>query len=97
MSGAYEVNSFLDGYYDENVYYNNIVDFLPGNNDPNLWEMKIILGVGEWDICLDANQKLADILNQKNIPYWFDFRRWAKHDWPLWREMFPHYLSTLYN
>lgn len=97
MSGAYDVSSFMDGYHDDNVYFNNIVDFLPGSNDPNLWQMKIILGVGEWDICLEANQQLADILNQKNIPYWFDLRKWAKHDWPIWREMFPHYLSTIYN
>ena len=95
MSGAFDISSFLDGYHDENVYFNNPVEYLPGNNDPNLWDLKITLGVGEWDICLEANQKLADILNQKNIPYWFDFRRWAKHDWPIWREMFPHYLSTL--
>lgn len=95
MSGAYDVNSFMDGYYDDNVYFNNPVDYLPNNNHPDLWNMKIVLGVGEWDICLEANQRLADILNQKNIPYWFDLRRWAKHDWPIWREMFPHYLSTL--
>lgn len=95
MSGAFEVKSFMDGYYDDNVFYNNPIDFLPGNNHPDLWNMKIVLGVGEWDICLEANQQLAEILNQKNIPYWFDHKRWAKHDWPIWREMFPHYLSTL--
>ncbi|MEM7550780.1 MAG: alpha/beta fold hydrolase [Bacteroidota bacterium] len=95
MSGAFEVKSFMDGYYDDNVYYNNPVDYLPNSNDPNLWQMKIVLGVGEWDICLEANQKLADILNHKNIPYWFDLRKWAEHDWPLWKQMFPHYLSKI--
>ncbi|MFK7810751.1 MAG: esterase family protein [Saprospiraceae bacterium] len=95
MSGAFDVKSFLDGYYDENVYFNNPTDYLPDNNNPELWNMDIVLGVGEWDICLEANQKMADILNRKNINYWFDLRRWAKHDWPLWEEMFPHYLSRL--
>ncbi len=95
MSGAFDISSFLDGYHDDNVYFNNPVEYLPGNNDPELWNMKIVLGVGEWDICLEANQQLADILNRKNIPYWFDLRKWAKHDWPIWREMFPHYLSLL--
>ena len=95
MSGSFDISSFLDGYHDNNVYFNNPVEYLPGNNDPNLWQLKIVLGAGEWDICLDANHKMAKILNDKNIPHWFDLRKWAEHDWPIWREMFPHYLSTL--
>jgi esterase/lipase superfamily enzyme len=95
MSGAFDVKSFLDGYYDENVYFNNPTDYMPSNDNPELWKMDIVLGVGEWDICLEANQKMAEILQQKNINHWFDLRKWAKHDWPLWVDMFPHYLSRL--
>lgn len=95
MSGAFDIKSFMDGHYDDNVYYNNPVDYLPNDNNPDLWNMKIVLGVGEWDICLDANQHLSGILNNKNIPHWYDLKKWAKHDWPIWLEMFPHYLSTL--
>jgi len=95
LSGSFDIKSFLDGYYDDNVFYNNPVDYLPGNNNPELWNMKIVLGIGEWDICLEANRRLADILNKKNIPFWWDERRWAEHDWPIWRQMFPHYLSTI--
>lgn len=95
MSGAFSVNSFMDGHYDDNVYFNNPVDYLPGSNHPDLWQMKIVLGVGEWDICLDANNKLHDILKQKGIEHWYDVRKWAEHDWPLWRDMFPHYLSLI--
>jgi len=95
MSGSFDIKSFMDGHYDDNVYFNNPVDYLPDSNHPDLWNMKIVLGVGEWDICLAANQELSAILNRKNIPHWYDLRKWAKHDWPIWREMFPHYLSTL--
>ena len=95
MSGAFDIHTFMDGHYDQNVYFNNPVDYIPGNKDPHLWQMGIVLGVGEWDICLQANQRMADIFNRKGIPYWFDLRRWAKHDWPIWRDMFPHYLSLL--
>lgn len=95
LSGSFDIKSFLDGYYDDNVFFNNPVDFLLESNHPDLWNMKIILGVGEWDICLEANQILAKILTDKNIPFWFDERKWAEHDWPLWREMFPHYLSKI--
>ncbi|MCB0640816.1 MAG: esterase family protein [Phaeodactylibacter sp.] len=95
MSGAYETKSFMDGYYDDNVYFATPVDFLPGLNHPDLWKMKIILGTSEWDICLEANQKLSGILSNKNVPHWLDIRGWKKHDWPLWKEMFPHYLSLI--
>ena len=95
MSGAFDIKDFVDGHYDDNVFFNNPVDFLPGANHPDLWNMKIVLGVGEWDICLDANKKMASILTEKNIPFWYDERKWAEHDWPIWRQMFPHYLSKI--
>lgn len=95
MSGAFSVDSFMDGHHDDNVYFNNPVDYMPGNNHPDLWQMKIVLGVGEWDICLDANNRMHEILNQKGIEHWYDVRKWAEHDWPLWRDMFPHYLSLI--
>jgi esterase/lipase superfamily enzyme len=95
LSGSFDIKSFLDGYYDDNVFFNNPVDFLPGSNHPDLWNMKIILGTSDWDICLEANQTLAKLLTDKNIPFWFDERKWAEHDWPIWREMFPHFLSQI--
>ena len=95
MSGAFDIKSFLDGYYDDNAYFNNPVDFLPGLNHPDLWRMKIILGTSEWDICRPANEHLSYLLHQKNVGHWLDMRGWQNHDWPLWREMFPHYLSLI--
>lgn len=95
MSGSFDIKSFMDGYYDDSVYFNNPVDFMPNADHPDLWKMKIVLGVGEWDICRAANERMSEILNHKNIPHWFDFRRWASHDWPLWCQMFPHYLSKI--
>ena len=95
MSGAFDVNSFLDGHYDENVYFNNPVDYLPDLNHGELWNMNIILGTSEWDICLEANQNMSAILHAKGVNHWLDVRGWKKHDWPLWREMFPHYLSLI--
>lgn len=95
MSGSFDIRSFLDGFYDDNVYFNNPIDYLPDHNHPELWNMKITLGFGEWDICKDANLHLSGILASKNISHWLDERRWAEHDWPLWRMMFPDYVSQL--
>ncbi|MDE1190770.1 MAG: alpha/beta hydrolase-fold protein [Arachidicoccus sp.] len=95
MSGAFDIKSQVDGYYDDNVYYNNPVDYLPNDNNETLWKLRIILGTSRPDICLSQNEKLAQILSQKNIPYWLDIRGDMPHDWPAWIQMFPHYLSVL--
>ena len=95
MSGAFDIRSFMQGYFDDNVYFNNPVDYLPGLNHPDLWRMKIILGTSEWDICRPANEQLSGILQSKGVQHWLDMRGQQQHDWQLWREMFPHYLSLL--
>src|SRR5207249_3116941 len=33
MSGSYDVKSYLSGFYDDNVYFNNPADYLPNLND----------------------------------------------------------------
>lgn len=95
MGGAFDITNHLDGYYDDNVYYNNPVDFVGGLNNEHLWRMGIVLGVGEQDFCLPQNKRLAEILQQKNVPYWLDIRPNAVHDWPVWREMLPDYISQI--
>ena len=95
MGAAFDIKSQLDGYYDENVYFNNPMDFLPQASNSNFHDMFIVLGTGTHDMCWDANEKMAVILRDKGINHWLDVRPEAKHDWPVWREMFPHYLSLI--
>jgi len=95
MSGAFDIKPQMDGYYDENVYFNNPPDFIPALENPALYDMGIVLGAGEHDICLEANKQMSEILHRKGIPHWLDVRMGGIHDWPLWREMFPHYLSQI--
>lgn len=95
MSGAFDIRDQLDGYYDENTYFNNPIDFISEDRNPDLWKMGIVLGTGEHDICKGANFQMAHLLGLKGIPHWLDVRPGAKHDWPVWREMFPHYLSQV--
>ena len=95
MSGAYDISMFMNGYFDDDVYFANPVSYLPTLNHPDLWNMKIILGTSEWDICRPANEQLSKILRDKNVPHWLDMRGWLQHDWELWRQMFPHYLSLI--
>ena len=95
MSGIFDIRSFTDGYYDDNVYFNNPVDYIPQSSDPALWQMGLALGVADRDVCLADNERLHHILGAKNLQHWFDIRPDRTHDWPVWKEMFPHYLSLL--
>ena len=95
LSGKYDIKSFLGWYYDDNTYFNNPADFMQHADNPELWNMKIILSAGEHDICKDATIHMSEILNNKGIEHWLDIREGAVHDWPLWRETLPHYLSLL--
>jgi esterase/lipase superfamily enzyme len=95
MGAAFDIKPQLDGYYDENVYFNSPMDFLPQASNPAFNDMSIVLGTGSHDMCWDANEKMADILRKKGMNHWLDIRPNAKHDWPVWREMFPHYLSLI--
>ena len=96
MSGAYDIHQFLDGYYDDDCYFNCPPDYLPNTNDD--WflsryrQMKFILATADWDMCLDQNVKLGKIMESKGIPHWLDI--WgdhSQHDWPLWLRMAGKY------
>ena len=95
MGAKFDIKSQLDGYYDDNVYFNNPPDFVPSSSNPWLNDLHVVLGTGTNDICLDANIKFADILRQKGQRHWLDIREGANHDWPAWKGMFSHYLSLI--
>jgi len=95
MGAAFDIKSQLDGYYDDNVYFNNPLDFIPNAQNPSFNDMFVVLGTGTNDMCWDANEKMAAVFRQKGINHWLDVRQNAAHDWPVWRQMFPHYLSLI--
>lgn len=95
MSGIFDISRLAPHGSDDNVYFNNPMDYISGDNDPNLWKMGIVLGCGEQDPSLEDNRFMSRLLGEKHISHWLDVRPHAVHDWPLWREMFPQYLSLL--
>lgn len=100
LSGSFDIRSFLDGHYDDDVYFNNPVDYIPNLNDAwflgQLRRMGIILGTGDRDPCRDRNLHLSRLLDARGLPHFLDDRKWCGHDWNYWRDMFPHYLSLLH-
>jgi len=96
MGGAFDIHPFLDGYYDDDCYFNCPPDFIANMSDD--WflsryrQMKIVLASGEWDMCLDQNVKMSQLLNAKGVPHWLDV--WGDHtghDWPFWKRMAVKY------
>lgn len=101
MSGAYDIRGYYHGdYYNDNIYFNNPVDYLPNMEGEYLHMLRhkqhihIVTGQGAYENP-DASRRLSQILSQKGIPHELDL--WGydmPHDWPTWRSMLPHYLAT---
>ncbi|WP_259015645.1 alpha/beta fold hydrolase [Emticicia fluvialis] len=95
MSGAFDIKSFMKGYFDDNVYFNNPVDYMQSQEGWKYNHMKIVLGTSDWDICKADNVNMSHILRSRGIHHWYDEKQWASHDWPLWRMMFPEYVGKM--
>ena len=103
MSGSYDIRSYLRGYTDDNVYFNNPMDYLKNLNDdyhlPLLRRADaifILSGQGAYE-APERSRQLSELLNSKGIPHTLDL--WGhdvNHDWPWWRKMLPYYLDKLF-
>jgi len=96
LSGRYDIKGFMNGYYDDDVYFNCPTDFLPNLTDDAylapMRQMEIVLLSGEHDIALGSTRLISETLTRKRVAnelaVWWGYT----HDWPLWREAIPHYL-----
>src|SRR5687767_15382917 len=71
MSGSYDVRSYLQGHFDDNVYFNNPVDYLSNLDDDHYLPMLrkadaiyILSGQGSYE-APDRSRKLSEILTAK--------------------------------
>lgn len=103
MSGSYDIRSYFDGYFDDNVYFNNPAQYLENLNDDRFLPLLqradaiyILSGQGAYE-APQRSRQLSDILRSKGIPHTLDL--WGHdvdHDWPWWRKMLPFYLGKLF-
>jgi esterase/lipase superfamily enzyme len=98
MGAAYDIKQFLDGYYDQECYFNCPPDFLPNLQDP--WYLDryrknwYLLATGEHDFCWNENERLAAIMRTKGVNHRLDvWRDGAGHDWPWWQKMAQEYFG----
>lgn len=102
MSGVYALTEYTRGYFDDDVYFNSPVHYLPNLNDHSILEqirksnhIHILSGSGAYEDPQAAGQ-LAGILHSKSIRY--DLNIWGPewtHDWPTWRAMLPNDLHSV--
>lgn len=102
MSGVYALTEYTRGYFDDDVYFNSPVHYLPNLNDHSILEqirksnhLHILSGSGAYEDPQAARQ-LAGILHGKSIQY--NLNIWGPewtHDWPTWRAMLPNDLHSV--
>lgn len=100
MSGVYDLTEYTDGYYDEQVYYNSPIHYIPNLTDHYVLEQirrgKLIIATGQGSYeDPEANRRFSGVLHSKSLPHELDL--WGHdvtHDWPTWRKMLPHFLGT---
>lgn len=97
LSGVYDIKRFTGGYSDDNVYFNNPMDFLQHEHDPArigaMQRMDIILAVGRDDPLRPESERLSGILWGKGIGNALRIWDGWAHDWPYWQQMLHHYIA----
>ncbi|WP_111976614.1 esterase family protein [Algibacillus agarilyticus] len=103
FSGRYDLtlqvehfSDLLDGYYDENVYFNTPTHFLPNLSCEsalsNLRNMDIVIVIGAEDPFLNNNHHLSEILHAKGVNHQLHVWGERAHRGYYWRRMVPMYL-----
>lgn len=97
MSGLYDIRGFTDGYSDDNVYFNNPMQFIANEHDDGrlarLRQMDIIMATGRDDRLMGSARRLSALLWEKGIGN--ALREWDgwSHDWPYWQKMMLMYIG----
>ena len=101
MSGVYDLTEYTKGHYDDDVYFNSPMHYMPNLTDHNVLEqirmtqhLHIFSGSGAYEDPASSG-RFAKILYDKAINYELDL--WGKewpHDWNTWRAVLPHYLES---
>jgi esterase/lipase superfamily enzyme len=100
MSGVYELTEYTRGYWDEQVYYNSPMHYIPNLANHDVLEqirsshhIHIVTGSGSFEDP-SSSGRFGKVLYDKGINYNLDIwgEEWP-HDWQTWRTMIPAYLE----
>ena len=102
FSGRYDLclnvgsyRDLFDGYYSDEIYYNNPSHYMPRLEDHTRLEairrMEIIMTTGEHDAFVQNNREFSEVLWKKGIDHQFAIWGEEAHRARYWRQMIPHY------
>ena len=101
MSGVYDLSEYTNGYFDDDVYFNSPMHYMPNLTDHHVLEqirrsshIHILTGSGAYEDA-SSSGRFAKILYDKNI--WYELDIWGHewpHDWNTWKTMLPQYLAS---
>ncbi len=77
IGGRFQLRHFMGDYFDDNVYFNNPLEYLPNLDDESILEeirnTDIRLVVTPDDPYIELNYMMSDILRSKSIDHIFDY------------------------
>lgn len=97
ISGIYDIKKFMDGYYEDDVYYNNPTDYIP-----NLSRQSLLKKIRDVDFRLisythdpriDYARRMSNVFRMKFIRHELDI--WDNNDgreWRHWQRMFKTHI-----
>ena len=100
MSGVYDLTEYTRGYWDEQVYYNSPMHYVPNLSDPwyldkikSSHHIHVFSGSGAYEDP-DSGRRFTQLLFDKGI--WCNLEIWDgyPHEWPTWLKMLPYILSN---
>lgn len=100
LSGNYSLRDIIGRYFDQSVYFNDPLMYLPGLNDQNILRRLqshyavICHGTGAWESANHEASAAAGLLKSKGIPCWYDV--WGNnypHDWNSWQVQIKKYME----
>jgi len=102
LGGVFDISDFLGGYHDDNVYFNNPVEYIPNLTDPYYLNQlghttKLVLMCGENDKFLSSTIEFHNILKRKGIPHHYEV--WpapCDHHEFWWKKQIPYILGKYY-
>lgn len=95
LGGTYDIKKHIMGYYDDNCYYNNPIDYFPGLIDE--WHLTLLrkrdlrICVGSNDKNFDENIYLSDLLGRKQIKHQFEMCHGIGYDFEYYKSKLCSY------
>lgn len=97
MSGIFDIRMFTGGFSNDEVYFNNPMQFIPNESNPSRLEqlrhLDIIMATGKGDRLIGAARDMSRVLWEKQIGN--ALREWEgwSHDWQYWHQMIRAYVG----